>query len=390
MRTIIPTLLTVGLLIFINPFASTAQQAPAPSPVGQNYEAGTAPAYVAVGHLDGNENGADLVVSNQNSDNISVLLNKGDGTFLAAANYAVGKLPTAVAIGDFSGLGRRDVAVALSGQDAVALLYNKGKGELQEPLKIPTVPAPGSIAVADFNGDERDDLLIASISQTQATLLLSKGDDDFDAPQTLDLGYVPFFVTAADVNNDGKPDFITCPWQRSGPSQLGVYLGKGGGKFEEPQRFHAGQNAYQVAAGDFNADSKLDLVVANNFSRGAHVLLSSGGGSFQTATNYPIGDCGAVVTGDFNGDGWLDFAVTNSIAAQLTVMLGKGDGTFFPKQDFTVGRGPVMLAVGDFDRDGKRDLVTVNQTANNVTVVLGKSLEFTSAATRPTIYLPES
>lgn len=390
MRTIIATLLTVGLLISINPFASTAQQAPTPSPMGQNYEAGTAPAYVAVGHLDGNENGADLVVSNQNSNNVSVLLNKGDGTFQAAVNYTVGKLPTAVAIGDFNGLGRRDVAVALSGEDAVALLYNTGKGELQEPLKIPTVPAPGSLAVADFNGDERDDLLIASISQTQATLLLSKGDDDFAAPQTLDLGYVPFFVTVADLNKDGHPDFITCPWQRTGPSQLGVYLGKGDGKFEEPQRFYAGQNAYQVAAGDFNRDGNFDLVVANNFSRGAHVLLSSGGGQFQTATNYPIGDCGAVVTGDFNGDGLLDFAITNSIEAKLTVLLGKGDGMFEPKQDFTVGRGPVMLAVADFDRDGQRDIVTVNQTANNVTVLLGKTITFNSTVARPPIYLPES
>lgn len=369
--------------------SSAAQTNPPAAALGQSYVAGTAPAYVAVGQLDGYDNGADLVISNQNSDNLSVLLNKGDGSFQAATNYSVGKLPAAVALGDFTGLGRRDIVVALSGQDAIALLYNKGNGEFQEPQRIPTVAAPGSLAVADFNRDGRDDLLIASISQTQATLLLSQDDDDFAAPQTLDLGYVPFFATAADVNHDGKPDFVTCPWQRTGPTQLGVYLGQGDGKFDEPKRFYAGQNAYQVAAGDFNRDGKLDLAVANNFSRGAHVLLGLGDGNFQTATNYPIGDCGAIITGDFNGDGLLDLAVTNAIEAKLTLLPGKGDGSFQPKQDFSVGRGPVMLAVADFDRDGKRDLVTANTTANNVSVLLGKTLSFGAAAERRFVLLPE-
>ncbi|MBI1763346.1 MAG: VCBS repeat-containing protein [Acidobacteria bacterium] len=218
--------------------------------------------------------------------------------------------------------------------------------------------------------------------------MLSQGADDWAAPQTLDLGYVPFFVTTADLNNDGKPDFITCPWQRNGPTQLGVYLGNGDGTFAEAKRFYAGQNAYQVATGDFNQDGKLDLVTANNFSRGAHVLLSLGDGNFQTATNYAIGDCSAVITGDFNHDGQTDFTVANSIEAKVTIMLGKGDGTFPAKQSFAVGRGPVMLAVADFDRDGNRDLATANTTANNVTVLLGKALTFSELAGKKARYLP--
>jgi hypothetical protein len=357
---------------------------------GQDYAAGSAPYYIAVGHLDGVDNGADLVVSNYNSDNLSVLFNKGDGTFQAAVNYAVGKQPSAVAIGDFTGYGRRDIVVALSGQDAIAILRNKGKGEFEEPQKIPVVQAPGSLIVGDFNQDDRDDILVASLLTNSVSLILSKDDDDFHAPQNLDLGYPPFFVTAGDFNNDGKLDFVTSPWQRQGPTQLGVQLGKGDGMFEAAKRFYAGQNSYQVAAGDFNQDGKLDLVTANNFSRGAHVLLGNGDGNFQTATNLPIGDCGAVITGDFNNDGLVDFAVTNSVEAKVTIMLGKGDGTFPTKQDFPVARGPVMLATADFDRDGKRDLVTANTTTNNVTVLLGKTLDFPKSEANKLLLLPKN
>lgn len=372
----------VAAIIFSTTFRFATAQSQ--SNGGPHYPAGTAPYYLTAAHLDGPDNGADLIVSNHNSENISILLNKGDGTFQPATAIAVGKAPTAVIAADFTGLGKRDLAVALSGQDAILILLNKGNGEFLEPLKIAVTQAPGSLAAADFNQDGRDDLMIASLSANQATLLLSKDDDDWAAPQTLDLGHVPFFVTAADLNNDGNPDFITCPWQRSGPTQLGIYLGNGDGTFAEPKRFHAGQNAYQVTTGDFNHDGKLDLVTANNFSRGAHVLLGLGDGNFQTAVNYPIGDCSAVITGDFNHDGRTDFAVTNSVEAKVTVMLGKGDGTFPTKQDFAVAKGPIMLAVADFDRDGQRDLATANTTTNNVTVLLGKTLNFPA----PPVKLP--
>lgn len=382
-RLFIPTLAAV-LLTAIHLIHASSQTG-----TGQNYDAGTAPYYITAAHLDGLDNGADLIVSNHNSENFSVLLNKGDGSFQPAKNISVGKAPTAVIAADFIGLGKRDLAVALSGQDAVLMLLNKGNGEFQEPLKITVVQAPGSLAAADFNRDGRDDLIVASLSANQATLLLSKDADDWAAPEKLELGYVPFFVTTADLNKDGNPDFITCPWQRSGPTQLGVYLGNGDGTFAEPKRFHAGQNAYQVATGDFNQDGKLDLVTANNFSRGAHVLLSLGDGNFQTATSFPIGDCSSVITGDFNNDGQTDFAVTNSIEAKVIVMLGKGDGTFPSKHDFPVARGPVMLAVADFDRDGQRDLATANTTANNVTVVLGKALNFPAPVPKlPSIPIP--
>src|SRR3989442_1278032 len=75
------------------------------------FGAGTNPVSVAVGDFNG-DGKADLAVANQQSDNVSVLLGNGDGTFQAAVNYSTGLFPQSVVSGDFNGDGKPDLAVA--------------------------------------------------------------------------------------------------------------------------------------------------------------------------------------------------------------------------------------------------------------------------------------
>ncbi len=69
--------------------------------VNPRYPAGNGPLSVAIGDLDG-VNEPDLAVANTVTDNVSVLLNQGDGTFAAAMPYDAGNAPLSVAIGDGS------------------------------------------------------------------------------------------------------------------------------------------------------------------------------------------------------------------------------------------------------------------------------------------------
>ena len=84
---------------------------------------GAFPRSVAIGDFNG-DGKADLVSANGNSDNVSVLLGNGAGSFASAVNFAVGAFPRSVAIGDFNGDGKADLVSANVGSSTVSVLLN--------------------------------------------------------------------------------------------------------------------------------------------------------------------------------------------------------------------------------------------------------------------------
>ena len=145
------------------------------------------------------------------------------------------------------------------------------------------------------------------------------------------------------------------------------------GSFQPPVQYTVGADPRFVAKGDFNGDSKQDLVVANKDSGTVSVLLGKGDGTFPDAVNYAVGAAPkAIAVADFNGDGKADLAVANFGDNNVTVLLGKGDGTFVASGNAATGNQPRAIAAADFNGDGKMDLATVNYEDNSISVLLGK------------------
>jgi hypothetical protein len=117
-----------------------------------------------------------------------------------------------------------------------------------------------------------------------------------------------------------------------------------------------------ITSADFNADSKLDLAVANAGADNVSVLLGDGTGGFGTATNFNVGDSPfSITSADFNGDGKLDLATTNGGSPDnVSVLLGDGTGGFGGATNFSVGTNPQGITSADFDGDGKPDLAVTN------------------------------
>src|SRR5207248_9612877 len=100
------------------------------------------------------------------SNNVSVLLGNGDGSFQTAVNYAGGSFRIAVA--DVNSAGNQDLAT----KDPAVLLGN-GDGTFQRALNFGVPTGPYAVVVADFNGDGKQDLATANASNGSVSVLLN-------------------------------------------------------------------------------------------------------------------------------------------------------------------------------------------------------------------------
>jgi FG-GAP-like repeat len=112
---------------------------------------------------------------------------------------------------------------------------------------------------------------------------------------------------------------------------LGSASGSGAVEFAPAAVYSVGAKPDAVVVGDFNADGKPDIAVANAGSSNVSILLGSGEGAFLAPRNLDLGaTSGADLTlaaGDFNGDHKLDLVVYIHGFA-LRLYPGNNDGTF--------------------------------------------------------------
>ena len=150
-------------------------------------------------------------MANGKSNNVSILLGNGDGTFQAPLNTAVGTEPIALAAADFNGDGKLDLAVADFGVPGLsagsfAVLIGNGNGTFQpqqDPLTNPG--APVAVVAADFNGDGKVDLAVANEDTSTITLLAGNGNGAFQPPVTFAINN-PIAMIAADFDQNGTLD----------------------------------------------------------------------------------------------------------------------------------------------------------------------------------------
>ncbi len=345
-----------------------------------NYSVGSSPRSVAVGYFNGDTN-LDLAVANYGSDNVSILLGVGDGTFGAAVNYAVGTWPDSVAVGDFNSDNKTDLAVANENSNNVSILLGVGDGTFGTAVNYGAGTSPSSVAVGDFNGGGILDLAVANNGTNNVSILLGVGDGTFGAAVNYNVGSGPTSVAVDDFNGDTNLDLAVANYTGNNVS---ILLGVGDGTFGAAVNYAAGTGASSVAVGNFNSDNT-DLAVANYGDNNVSILLGAGDGTFGAAVNYGAGlGSTSVAVDDFNGDGKSDLAVVNYGDNNVSILLGYGDGTFSAPVNYNVGTWPLSVAVGDFNGDSNPDLAVVNVFSDNVSILINTSAiapTFTSAAT---------
>src|SRR2546422_450783 len=123
----LPTITVAAILLrLLQNEPTLADECSAPSfPLVRTFDVGTRPSSVAVGDFNG-DGKPDLAVANLT--NVSVLLGNGDAIFRAAVNVSAraDSLPAAVAVGDFNGDGKPDLAVANTDTSSISVLVGNG------------------------------------------------------------------------------------------------------------------------------------------------------------------------------------------------------------------------------------------------------------------------
>ena len=101
-----------------------------------NFGVGNSPFSVAVGDFN-NDTILDLAIANAGSNNVSILLGNGTGSFgTPATNFTVGTFPFSVAVGDFNGDTILDLAVANQGFNNVSILLGMVQARLVQQLTL--------------------------------------------------------------------------------------------------------------------------------------------------------------------------------------------------------------------------------------------------------------
>lgn len=168
---------------------------------GQTARAGDQPRALVARDLTGDQR-VDLLVVNQTSSSVQVLVQNADGALQSlsrGSGDAVSRMPVAAAVGDFDGDGRYDAVTANNDPNSnnLSVLTNC----VRDPeCFIPRVTLPGAAAVrGDANGDG-----FASAADF-VVLAREIGDGDGTRVEDIRLGGV---VAAAgvDANGDGRVD----------------------------------------------------------------------------------------------------------------------------------------------------------------------------------------
>src|SRR5216683_1865846 len=308
----------------------------------------TGPIAIAAGTLGNtatNSNGValateDLVIANSTSNNVTVLLGNGDGTFQEAAGspYAVGKTPSSVLLADFNGDGNLDFAVANQGDNTISVFKGDGKGGFTEFAGSPfALTNTASIS-------EKEPVAMVTANLRRATNTSNNSPEVDLAVVNQSTNNVAILLGAVDTN--GNISFTEAP-----NSPVAV-----------------GQSPVAIAASDLNADGIPDLAVVNQSDDTVSILLGSGNAG-----------------GNFTGGTVPSLAVTNKGTGTRAIYIGLGSGTFSNRIEIATPASPGAIVSAILTSSGLPDvaLTALGTTANQgvLTVIQDSSSFINSAAT---------
>ncbi|MGP1346842.1 MAG: hypothetical protein ACTS3F_09295 [Phycisphaerales bacterium] len=183
-------------------------------------EVGLLPVALAVGDVD-NSGAVDVAVALSGDDAVLVLLNLGGGMLDPQPKIPVGTDPTGIGIEELEfdkDLDLRLSIVAINaGSDEVSIVVGDGAGTFAPPVNLPLGGQPRSLAGWDMDGDGDTDLAIVVNDDELGPLVRILRNDTEEgsgqivlAPaEDVGVGEAPLLVSSGDLSGDASEELVT-------------------------------------------------------------------------------------------------------------------------------------------------------------------------------------
>jgi len=283
----------------------------------------------------------DIVIFTAGPDDILLLVNQGDGTFVRE-NVPNGYSALGGALGDADNDGDLDMAVMGNGDNR---LYTWNGDRFTHDIEFGNATSRCA-CWGDINNDGWPDLVVGNQGENQLYVRFGDGYQSallFGEHKTNS-------VACGDIDNDGLLDVVV---GNEGPDYFFRNLGTG--QFSQVMLAGSG-NTNSISLSDMNGDGRPEILAGMEGNN--RIYWYQGPGAFDHTELESSLSTTSLLPSDLNLDGHMDL-VEGNWGGENRILLSDGEGDFATGPELGWG-ATVELLPGDFDRDGDPDVMALN------------------------------
>lgn len=341
----------------------------------------TAPEYAAPGRphriqaadFDG-DGDLDLAVSAIESGEVSIVESFNGVLFGATTTVHTKERPLDLAPSDLDADGDIDLVVAhgqIAGQSALSVLMNRGDGTFDPSLEIPMGATQTDLAIADLNGDGTPDIVVAESTLDRVSVIFGLDNGAFAPPLTISVPGGATRIAVGDIDMNGFNDIVCAS---NFGSSVSFIAGLGLGQFAQSSVLFSVPFQRDVATSDLDGDGDLEIVIA--LPDGVQVFEQSGLLLFTltSSESFLAQSTPQLLLEDLDADGFVDVVLGSASYGSVQFWLGSGDTTLGARRSFHAP-GLAIATVADLDGDGVPDIALASGERDTVTILRNRGCD---------------